>query len=115
MVIVREKWAEHTVNQTRCQDLVVACAAFTLEEAAGETSVRGEFFFILNLEGHEVYALSGLFGRYYCRKEHSVAHAQFYRSIGLLCKFAGLQCDGTTVRQRDGFFDWIHKLFLFSA
>ena len=40
MIIVGEKRTEYTVNKTSCKDLVIGCATFTLQEAAGETAVR---------------------------------------------------------------------------
>ncbi len=62
VVVVREKGAESTVNKTGSQDFVVAGTAFTLGEAAGETSVGREFFFILDGQGHEVDPFASLFG-----------------------------------------------------
>ncbi len=62
MVIVGEKGAEHTVHQTGGEDFIVAGAAFALQEAAGETTGRRKFLFVLYLQGHEVNALSGFLG-----------------------------------------------------
>ena len=107
MVIAGEKRTEHAVNQTGCEDFIVRGTAFTLEEAAGEASERGEFFLVFNLKGHKVHALAGILGRHYSGKEHRVAHAHFNRSIGLLGQLASLDCDLAAIRKFDGFLDWV--------
>ena len=110
VVIVREKGTEHTVDQTGGEDFIIARAAFALEEAAGETTGSGEFLFVFNLQWHEIDTFSGFLGRYHGGQKHGVAHAHFYRSIGLLCQLAGLDSDGAAVGQFDGFFNGIHKI-----
>ncbi|WP_286333427.1 hypothetical protein, partial [Duncaniella freteri] len=44
-------------------------------------------------------------------EKHGVAHAQFYRSIGLLGELTRLKGNSAAIGKRDGFFDWIHKIF----
>ena len=110
VVVVGEERTEHAVDKTRCEDFIVAGAAFAFEETAGETAGGGELFFVFNLQGHEVHALAGFLGRDHGGKEHGVAHANFNRSIGLLGELAGLDGDGPAVGQRDGFLDGIHKV-----
>ena len=90
MIIVGEKGSEHAVNETCSEDFVVRSTTFALEETSGETTERGEFFFVLNLKGHEVHALAGFLSRHDCCKQHGASHAQFYRSIGLLGEFTCL-------------------------
>ena len=110
VVIVGEQGAEHTVHQTRGENFVVAGASFALEETAWKAAGGGEFFLILHLQGHEVHSLAGFLGSDYRCEEHGVAHAHFYRSIGLLCELAGLDGDSPAVGQCDGFLDRIHKM-----
>ena len=64
MVVVGEKRTEHAVNKAGSKDFIVARTAFAFEEPAGETSVRREFFFVLNLEWHEVNTLAGFLSRH---------------------------------------------------
>ena len=111
MIIVGEKGTEHAVDQTRSEDFIIAGAAFALEETTGETTVGREFFFVLDCQRHEVNTFASFLGRNDRGKQHGVAHAEFYRSISLLCKFPGLEGNLAAVSKRDGFFDWIHISF----
>ncbi len=107
MIVVGEQRTEHTVDEARGEYLVVGSATLTLEESAGITTERCIFFFILYLKGHKVDSFAGLLSGNDSGEEHGVAHAQLYRSIGLLGKLACFEGDLTTVGQGDGFLDWI--------
>ena len=113
MVIVGEKGTEHAVHQAGCKDFIVACASFALEEAAGETAAAENFSLYSTVKGHEVNSFAGFFGRYDGGKEHGVAHTHFDRSISLLCQLAGLDSNLSAVGKSDGFFNYVHKVFIF--
>ncbi len=113
MIVVGEKRTQHAVYKTGSQNLVVVATAFPLKESTGITSDGCVFFFVLYSQGHEVHALAGLAGRTYGCKQHRVAHAQLYSTVGLLGQLPGLQRDLTPVGQLDALLDWIHKSLLF--
>ena len=111
MIVVREEGTENAVDQAGCKDFVIARATFALEETAGEAAGSGEFFLVLHLQGHEIDVLTHFrCGNDGC-KQHGIAHAHLNRAIGLLCQLTGLDGNLTTVRQRDGFLDWVHRCY----
>ena len=111
MIIAREKWTQGTVNETRRQDLVVGSAAFTLGETARETACGRIFFLVVTLEGHEVSAGDSVFGATDCGEQHRVVHAQHDSTVGLFGQLTSLDADGSSIRQRDGLSNHVHRLF----
>ena len=114
VIIVGEQRTQHAVNETRCEDFVITCTAFTFSEATGETAECRILFFILYLEWHEVHSLACLFGRNNSSEQHRVAHSQFYCTIGLLRQLTCFKGDSSSVGKSDGFLDrCYHKFFLY--
>ena len=97
VVIAREKRTQSTVHQTSCQDLIIRRLSLSLRETSRETSERGIFLFVINLQRHEINSRICVFSGTYGSKQHGVVHTNGYRSICLLRQLSGLDGDGTSI------------------
>ena len=113
VVVAREEGTQGAVNEARGQDFVVGSTAFAFGKSAGEASCSGVFFFVIALERHEIGAGGSVFGTADGGKQHGVVHAQHHCAVGLLGQLAGLNADGTTIGQGDGFCNHVHLMCVF--
>ena len=112
MIVGGEEGTEGAVNETRGQNLVVACTAFAFGESTGETTHSGVFFFIVTLERHEIGAGGSVFGTANGSEKHGVVHAQHHCAVRLLCELTGLNADGASIRQGDSLCNNVHLILL---
>ena len=110
MVVAGEKGTQGTVDETRCEDLIVAGLAFTLGEAAGETTCRSILLFVLHCQGHKIGTWSHGTSCTNGGKKHSATHAKFNGTIGLLRYLTRLEGDGTSITQGNRLLDWVNQI-----
>ena len=97
MEIIREKRPQSPVHKTRGKDLGIGSLSFPFHETARETSCSSEFFFVLDLERHEIHIFLSLFCASHGGEKHCAAHLDNYRTVSLLGEFSGLDLDYPSV------------------
>ena len=91
---IGEQGPDRAVDQTRGQDLALARAALTAEEAAGDAAGRVGLFLVIDGERQEIALRARLLAHHHGDQHHGVAHVDEYGAIGLAGDLAGLQGDG---------------------
>ena len=99
MVVGGEERTKHTVDESRCENLIVAGLSFALGESAREPSGSGVLFSVIHLQRHEICSGDCIFRGTNSGQKHGVAHTEHNGAVGLLCHFAGFNADGSSIRQ----------------
>jgi hypothetical protein len=95
LVAVREQRAQRAIHHARGEHLVVAQAAFTLEEAARDLAGGVRLFDVLTGEREEVEA-GTLFARHHGHEHDALAVGGEHGAVGELREAAGLERERTT-------------------
>ncbi len=88
--VVVEERAQGTVHKAAYEDLPVAGAVLTFEEAAGKTSGSAVLFAVFHLQRQEIDALAGFLGGHYGGEDDGVAATDGHAAVGLLGEDARL-------------------------
>ena len=88
-----EQRTDRTVDHTAGEDRVLGRSALSFEVGAGDPANGIHFFFVVNRERKEVYALSGLCGSRDRAVYAGLAVGHHAGAVGKLCHFAGFDLE----------------------
>ena len=109
MVVTGEERTEGAINKATRQNLIVASTTFALCETSGEAASSRILLFVVTLQGHEISTRNSVFSGGDGGQQHRIVHAKHHSTIGLLSKLTSLNADGASIRQFDGFCNYVHR------